>query len=151
MNRSRCRFGSHLTPRSPRHVWVVTLWERQRENSQSPPRHLVQPRRLQPSHPKAGLGPSPHQHPPPVPCRDWGSCPLPPSPTFHASSHSPRVCFRHRFQPCSLRRSWDCIPTRESKSLCGGFKGLGRAQSSQSRDCSHPLTLSWNIERGRDP
>lgn len=87
----------------------------------------------------------------PVPCRGWGSYPLPPSPTFHASSHSPRVCFRHCFQPCSPRRRWDCIPTKESKSPCGGFKGLGRTQSSRSRDCSHPLTLSWNIERGRDP
>ena len=64
MNCSRCRFGSHLTPRSPGNVWVVTLWERQREDSQSLPRHLVQPRRLQPLHPKAGLCPSPHQHPP---------------------------------------------------------------------------------------
>ena len=73
MNCSCCGFSSHLTPRSPGHVRVVTLWERQREDSWFPPRHLVQPCRLQPSHPKAGLGPSPCQHPPSFPVGTEGA------------------------------------------------------------------------------
>lgn len=88
--------------------------------------------RLQHFNSVAGPGPPTRQQSacsPPIPQRLLFSFPR-----FGADLHrqalarcSPRVCSNH-FHPCYPRRSWYCIPARESESPCGVSKGLGRAQ-----------------------